>query len=168
MSILITSFTVELFGRTLETFYMFWISTLWISIFCCMGLFRIIFLLVGWHLMLIVFTWIPLVWSWLERVFLLALAWWEVSLLISHQIDLGHLKFTCNLLMWHTVAFDDSIFFASCLTLFAGNFSKSVLLLFMVLDTNSSFCKRNQNISLCKILAVSGGYLARDTCACTP
>ena len=42
-------------------------------------------------------------------------------------------------------------------------FSKSVLLSFMVLETNSSFFKKNQNISLCKILAVSGGHLARDT-----
>ena len=37
----------------------------------------------------------------------------------------------------------------------------------MGLETKSSFLKKNQNISLCKILAVSGGYLARDTCACT-
>ena len=29
------------------------------------------------------------------------------------------------------------------------------------------FEKKNQNISWCKILAVSGGYLARDTCTCT-
>ena len=37
----------------------------------------------------------------------------------------------------------------------------------MVLETNSSSFKKNRNISQCKILAVSGGYLARDPCACT-
>ena len=60
-----------------------------------------------------------------------------------------------------------SSFFASCLTLLAGNLSKSILFSFLVLDTNSSSFKKNQIISLCKILAVSGAYLARDTCACT-
>ena len=33
----------------------------------------------------------------------------------------------------------------------------------MVLETNCSSFKKNQKISLCKILVVSGGYLARDT-----
>ena len=37
----------------------------------------------------------------------------------------------------------------------------------MLLDTNSSSFEKNQKISLCKILAVSGGYLARDTWAYT-
>ena len=64
-----------------------------------MCLIRIKFLLIGWHL-LTVFTWIPLVapWSRLERLlFPLALAWWEVCSLMSHQIDLWCLGFTCNL-----------------------------------------------------------------------
>ena len=58
-------------------------------------------------------------------------------------------------------------FFASCLTLLAENFCKSTLYLLMVLETKSSSLRKNRNISLCKILAVSGGYLARQTCACT-
>ena len=37
----------------------------------------------------------------------------------------------------------------------------------MVLQTKSLPFKKNQNISLCKILVVSGGYLARHTWACT-
>ena len=37
----------------------------------------------------------------------------------------------------------------------------------MVLETNSSPFKKNQTISLCKIPAVSGGYLASNTFACT-
>ena len=102
-----------------------------------MGLFRITFLFVGWHLMLIVFTLVPLVtgWSYLERMFLLVLAWWEVCSLMSHQIDLGHLGVTCNLfdvICCDVMAFEASIFLASCLTLLAGNFSKSILLPFMV------------------------------------
>ena len=49
---------------------------------------------------MIVFTWIPPVtlWSRLERLlFPLALAWWEVSSLMSHQIHLSCLGVTCNL-----------------------------------------------------------------------
>ena len=37
----------------------------------------------------------------------------------------------------------------------------------MALETNSSSFKKNKKISQCKILAVSGGYLARETWACT-
>ena len=37
----------------------------------------------------------------------------------------------------------------------------------MVLETNSSSFRKDHNISLCKILAVSGRYLARDTWAWT-
>ena len=37
----------------------------------------------------------------------------------------------------------------------------------MVLERNSSSLKKNQKMSVCKILAVSGGYLARLTWACT-
>ena len=69
--------------------------------------------------------------------------------------------------MWHAVAFDVSIFFASCLTLPAGNLSRSKLLLLMVFDTNSSSFKKNQKMSWCKMFAVSWGHLARHTWACT-
>ena len=36
----------------------------------------------------------------------------------------------------------------------------------MVLDTKSSSLRKNQNMSLCSILAVSRGYLAKFTCTC--
>ena len=72
---------------------------------------------------------------------------------------------TC--LIWHAVALELSILFASCLTLLAGNMSKSTFPSLMVLKTNSSSCRKNQKMSLCKILAVSGGYFARLTWACT-
>ena len=65
------------------------------------------------------------------------------------------------------VDFEDSIFLASCLPLLAGNFSRSILELFMVLETNFSSLRKHQNISLCKILAASGGYLSRVTWAGT-
>ena len=65
------------------------------------------------------------------------------------------------------MAFELSYFFASWHTLLAGNLSRSTLPSFMVLETNSSSCRKNQNMSLCKIFAVSGGYLVRLTCACT-
>ena len=58
-------------------------------------------------------------------------------------------------------------FLASWHTLLAGNLSKSTLPSFMFFETKSSSCRKNQNISLCKILAVSGGYFMRLTCAYT-
>ena len=72
---------------------------------------------------------------------------------------------TC--LMCLTVALDASIFLASCLALLVGNLSRSILLSLMVLDTNSSSFRRNQKRSLCKIFAVSCGYLERHTWAYT-
>ena len=97
MSIFMTRFTLIFLGRTIETFHMSGIATLGTSISTCIGLFRIKLPPVGWHLLLL--TCIPLVtgWSWLERLFLLVLAWWEVCALMSHQIDLGHFGVTCNL-----------------------------------------------------------------------
>ena len=65
------------------------------------------------------------------------------------------------------VAFELSYVFASWCTLLAGNLSRSTLPSFMVLETNSSSHRRNQNMSLWKIFAVSGGYFVRLTCACT-
>ena len=68
--------------------------------------------------------------------------------------------------MCRTIAFELSSFFTSCHTLLAGNFSKSTLPSLMVLDTNSLSRRKNQNMSLCNILAVSGGYFAKFTCTC--
>ena len=58
-------------------------------------------------------------------------------------------------------------FFASWYTLLAGNLSRSTVPSFIALDTNSSSCRKNQNMSLCKIFAVSGGYFARSIWAFT-
>ena len=66
---------------------------------------------------------------------------------------------TC--LIYLAVALELSYFFASWYTLLAGNLSRSLLPSFMVLETNSSSLRKNQNISLCKIFAVSDGYFAR-------
>ena len=59
------------------------------------------------------------------------------------------------------------LFLASWCTLLVKNVSRSKLPSLIVWDTNSSSFKKNQNISWCKILAVSGGYLGRLTWACT-
>ena len=45
--------------------------------------------------------------------------------------------------------------------------SRATLPSFMVLETNSSSCRKNQTMCLCKIFAVSGGYFARLTWAYT-
>ena len=72
---------------------------------------------------------------------------------------------TCQLCL--AMVFELSYFLASWHTLLAGNLSKSTLPSFMIFETKSSSHQKNQNISLCKILAVSGGYFMRLTCACT-
>ena len=59
--------------------------------------------------------------------------------------------------------FEESIFLASCFTLLAENFSRSILESLMVLETNSLSFRKNEKIFQCKILAASGEYLARDT-----
>ena len=71
---------------------------------------------------------------------------------------------TC--LMWHAVALELSMRFASCHTLLAGNLSKSTLPLVIVLDTNSSSHRKNKKMSLCKTLNVAGVYFAGLTSAC--
>ena len=69
--------------------------------------------------------------------------------------------------MYLAVALELSILLANCLTLLAGKLFKSMLLSLMVFDTNSSSLRKNQNISLCTILAVSCGYFAKLIWACT-
>ena len=69
--------------------------------------------------------------------------------------------------MYFAVDLDDSSFFANCLTLLAGNLSRSMLESFIVLETNSSSLRKKQKISLCNILAVSWGYFAKLICDCT-
>ena len=91
--------TLKLPHRTLETFYVLWITTIWTSISSLMSLGRIKSFLVGWYLM-VVFTWVPLVTLWsglVGMLFPLALDLWEVCSLMSHQIHLSHLGITCNL-----------------------------------------------------------------------
>ena len=96
MSIFVTRFTLILLGRTLKTFHMSGIPTLGTFSCTCMGLVRIKHLLVWWHLLLTCILFVT-GWPWLERLFLLLLAWWEVCMLVSHQIDLAQLGVTCNL-----------------------------------------------------------------------
>ena len=64
---------------------------------------------------------------------------------------------TC--LMWHAVALELSNFSISCLTLLAGDMSKSILSSVMVLDMKSSSHKKNLKISQCNIITVSGETL---------
>ena len=72
---------------------------------------------------------------------------------------------TC--LMYFAVDLDHCSFFANCLTLLAGNLSRSILESFIVLETNSSSLRKNLKMSLCNILALSWGYLAKLICNCT-
>ena len=139
-----------------------------LSLPCCVWLGWIYFL-VRWFLTL-VFTWVPLVTLWSRLVgmlFPLAFAWWEVCSLMPQQVHLSWLGVTCNLFDVSIGRFEDSIILASCLTLLAGNFSRCILESLMFLETNSSSFWKNQKISQCKTLAVSGEYWARDSWAWT-
>ena len=114
------------------------------------------------------FTWVPLLCFRLVRMlFPLGLAWWEVCPLMPHGINLGYLGSLTTALMCLVVDIEDSIFLANCLTLLAGNLSRSMFESLMVLETNSSSFRKNHNISLCKILAVSDGCFARTNWAWT-
>ena len=109
-----------------------------------------------WHLWFLfkAFLWLDCLG--LKRTFLPVFLWWKVCVLVPHKIDLHSFWVTSHL-------FDMA---NSCLwTCLLGNFSKSTLPSFMVLDTNSLSCKKNQNMSQCRILAVSGVCLAKLTCA---
>ena len=97
-----------------------------------------------------------------SRFSLLVFSLWDFCVLVPHYMICAAHEAPSTCLIWHAVALELSIFFASCLTLLAGR-----LLSFMVLDTNSSSLRKTQRCHDVKSLAVSGGYLARLTCACT-
>ena len=99
----------------------------------------------------------------IERfLFSLELVWWKFSALVAHQIYLCCLGVTCHLLDKLGCGFIElSIFLASYLTLVAGNLFMSMLLSFIVLRQIS------QKKSLCRIMAVSCGYLANTAWVCT-
>ena len=80
--------------------------------------------------------------------FLLMFACWEICVLVPHQIDLCHLRITCHLCdvsgshLW-TLHFLSKLSNLTCWELV-----QSILLSFMVLDTNSSSLRKKQKISL--------------------
>ena len=105
-----------------------------------------------WWFFTLVFTRVPLLTLWsmlVGMLFPLWLALWEVSSLMPQKIKLSCLRVTGN-------CFDVSSgwlwrfhYLANCLTLLVGNFSRSILESFMVLETNySSFRKKSEYISM--------------------
>ena len=90
-----------------------------------------------------------------------SVCWWCIRLICAAWGSLA----TCFICF--AVALELSIFLASCLTLLAGNLLSSILLSLIVFETNSSSQRKNQKTSLCRILAVSCGYLANATCVYT-
>ena len=71
----------------------------------------------------------------------------------------GRSPATCQMCL--AVALELSIFLANCWTLLAGNFCMLMLPSFILLVTKSLSFIKNQKISLCNILAVSGRYFAK-------
>ena len=77
-------------------------------------------------------------------------------------------KFTCaacgsldTCLMCLSVGLKDSNFFASCLTLLPRNLSRSIFESFIVWHTKFSSFRKKNKICLCRIFAVSCGYLIK-------
>ena len=99
ITISLTISALVLSCRTLKTFYVLWMTTLWTSISYFMCLIWITFFLVRWPLILVL-TWVPLLTLWSRPVgmlFPLVPAWLEVCSLVLHKISLSHLVVTCNL-----------------------------------------------------------------------
>ena len=90
-----------------------------------------------------------------------SVCWWYIRFICAAW----RLLATCLICL--AVALELSIFFTSCLTLLAGNLFRSVLLSFIVFETNSSSLRKNQKLSLCRIMTVSCGYLANTIWVCT-
>ena len=130
-----------------------------------MSLFGIKLPLVCWQLLL---TGMALVtgWSWLES-FSLVFAWWEVCLLVSHQIDLSCFGVTYNLL-------DVLCNYFWCLHLLCKLPNLACKELVKINTTAIAgfrhklfIFQEKQKMSQCKMFAVACGYLARHTWACT-
>ena len=150
MTISVRRLALEPPGWTLETFCMLVVTSIWTSIssFVC---FAWIKFLKGWSLIL-VFIGVPLLtlWSLLVRMlFPFGLASCGVSFSMPHEVNLGSLGVTCNCFDVSSVWLWGLCFLASCLTLLAGNFWRSILEWFIVLETTlSSFRKKTEYISV--------------------
>ena len=149
MTIFVLSLALELPGRTLETFYQFGVTTLWTSICSFVCLAWIKFLKGLWFLcpLKYLFWFFDLcLWEccfYLDLLGGASVLWYLIRLTWATWGSLAT-GFMCL-----AVDFEDSIFLASCLTLLAGNFSRSIFKSFMVLETNSSsFWKKTEYISV--------------------
>ena len=152
MIIFTAGLALELPCRTLKTFYVFGITTLWTSISSLMFLVWIKSFLVGWSMILVLH---------LRYLFwLFDLDLWEccfcLLLLCGRSVLWCLIRFTwatwgllATYLMCLVVDFEDLVFLASCITLLAGNFSRSILESLMVLESNPWSFRKKQKISPC-------------------
>ena len=92
---------------------------------------------------------------------------WELCALVLYEFVCASWGSPATFLMCLAVTLDLTIFLASWWTLLARNLSRPTHPWLVIFDTNSLSLIKNQTISLCNILAVSGGYFARLTWACT-
>ena len=84
------------------------------------------------------------VWSrFYKRFSLLVSTCWEICVLMVYQIDLCHLGVLPVVYYVLAVTFELFIFLASCLTLLAGNLSRSMLLSLIFLETYFSSLGKN-------------------------
>ena len=83
-----------------------------------------------------------------KRLPLLVFTCWEICVLMSHRLICAAWGSLTTCFICLLVAFELSIFLASCLTLLVGNLSRCMLLSFIVLETNSLSLRKNQNISV--------------------
>ena len=148
-------------GWTSKFLYMWGITTLAASVLpCVLRNKSSLFLWFSWFLIIKIVGFLPKL---EDFIFLLGLTGWYLCAVMWQEINLYHLWVPCN----YAVAWELSIIFAHWCTVLAGNLLNSTWPSFKVLERNDSSLRKNQNIYLCRIWAVSWGSLASVTCACT-
>ena len=167
-----TRLAVKFLCWTLETFNVYWMSTLLVSLLVLVHILCIKALLVitavVWRSLLPV-TCIILVtgWSrlhkWLPP---LVLTCWEVCALMSHQINLSCLVVICLLLAMPGSCLWTLYLLCKLPDLACGKLSRSMLLSLIVLETLFIFKEEPKDVPM-KYLGSFWGYFAKVTLVCT-
>ena len=156
------------FCWTLERFYMYRIITFLISLpvlINVLGIKTFLLVFVVWSYWWSV-TSIILVTGWSrfhKRLLLLGFAWWEICVLVSHQINLCHLGAACNLLDMSDSCLWTFHLLSKLPDLACWKIVKVHIAIIDYLGDKFFILKEEPKISLWNILAVSQGSLAKAT-----
>ena len=148
-------------SRTLKSLYMFGITTFVTSVFTLKNLTGIKFLVSLEYPMFLDLNLLFL------NCFLLALFGGISALWCLNKFTWVACGSLDIFLMCLAVDLDDYNLLEKCLTLVAGKFFRINVGIINCFTENSSSLRKKQNMSVCKIFAVSAGYFARLNCAWT-